>query len=149
MKQELIKLIPELVWKIIRHRLVQKYHQFLKYCIGGGIGFIIYFGTLYGLTEFANLWYLASATVAFFTSAAANYFFQRYITFKDNKTDKVWQQFLVFSAVAIVGLLINNSILYIAVEFLNIWYVIAAFMAAAIVLIWNFIANKRITFRHI
>jgi len=149
MYKQLAHIIIKSVFRVWRQRLIIKYKRFLIYSIGGGIGFIIYFSILYSLTEWAHFWYLFSATIAFIISAVANYFFQRHITFADNKSAKVWRQFIIFILVAIVGLLINNLILYTSVEFLKIWYMFGGFIAAGIVLVWNFTANKNITFRQI
>jgi len=131
------------------HRIYLRWQQFFNYCIGGGFAFIVDAGLLFVFTEFCGLWYMLSATLSFLIAAVVNYSWQRLVTFRQLKSDKVMKQFLMFSLIAVVGLLINNSMLYILVEFCGFWYMLAKAAAAIVVLIWNFIANKKITFKYI
>lgn len=124
----------------------KRYKIFWKYCLGGGTALIVDVGLLYVFTEFFGIWYLFSATLSFVCSAVYNYTFQKAITFK-NKNKNYLKQFLSFVVIALVGLAINNTLLYIEVERFKIWYVLAKIIAAAIVLVWNFLANKFFTFK--
>lgn len=142
----MIKIILEFILKIWWHQQVARFHQFLKYCIGGGLAFFIDIAGLYFFTEFFGLWYILSATLSFVLAAIFNYLFQRFITFKSQDKNYV-KQFVLFVVIALVGLLINNSILYILVEFFGLWYMFAKVIAAGVVLIWNFWANKKFTFK--
>jgi len=120
--------------------------QFFLYCIGGGFAFIIDVGGLYVFTEYLKIWYIFSATLSFILAAIFNYLFQRFITFKS--VDKnISRQFILFVIVAAIGLLINNTLLYLLVELAGIWYIFAKVLTAAIVLVWNFFVNKKFTFK--
>jgi glycosyltransferase involved in cell wall biosynthesis/putative flippase GtrA len=119
--------------------------QFFKYCIGGGTSFVVDFALLYILTEYAGLWYLSSATIAFAVAVLVNYFIQKFWTFK-SKQSAGFRQFLMFGAVQIVGLFINNTTLYFMVESIGLWYMFSKAIAAIIVLIWNFWASKMFVF---
>ncbi len=142
MLRNIIKLILKFWW----HQQIAKFHQFLKYCIGGGLAFFVDIVGLYVFTEFFGFWYILSATLSFILAAIFNYLYQRFITFKSQDKNYT-KQFILFVVIALVGLLINNSILYILVESFGIWYMFAKAFAAAIVLIWNFWANKKFTFK--
>jgi len=148
MLKDIINLIKKIIWRILKHRLIQKYEQFLKYCIGGGTALIIDVGLLYVFTEFCGFWYLLSATLSFLIAGIYNYSFQKFITFK-SESKKYFKQFLLFVVIALVGLAINNTILYLLVEEAGTWYIAAKILAAAVVLIWNFFANKKITFKYV
>ncbi len=125
--------------------LIKKYQQFFRYCIGGAISFIVDFGLLYFLTEYANLWYLWSANFSFLVSSFVNYLIQRFWTFQSEES-RVLRQFFIFLAVQTVGLFINNVIMYTLVEYFSIWYIFAKVLAALIVLIWNFWASRMFVF---
>ena len=125
--------------------LIKKNQQFFKYCVGGGTAFIIDFGLLYFLTEVANLWYLWSANFSFIVAAFVNYLIQRFWTFQSDEP-RALRQFFVFLAVQIVGLFINNTIMYTLVEYFSIWYIFSKAVAAAVVLIWNFWASRMFVF---
>ena len=125
--------------------IIKKNIQFFKYCVGGGIAFIVDFSLLYIFTEYAGFWYLWSATLSFAVAALVNYLIQRFWTFK-SKEKRAVRQFLLFMAVQIVGLFINNTTMYSLVEYLGLWYIFSKAVAAIIVLIWNFWASKMFVF---
>ena len=141
-------MLKEIIIKIVQEKLSAQIKQFFLYCIGGGFAFIIDVGGLYIFTEYFKIWYLFSATLSFILAAIFNYCFQRFITFKS--ADKnIGRQFIFFVIIAAIGLLINNTLLYLLVELAGVWYIFAKALAAAVVLIWNFIANKKFTFKQI
>ena len=139
---KIINIILQIFWQRFSARL----RQFLLYCLGGGLAFIIDVGGLYVFTEYLKIWYIFSATLSFILAAIFNYLFQRFITFKS--VDKnISRQFILFVIVAAIGLLINNTLLYLLVELAGIWYIFAKVLTAAIVLVWNFFVNKKFTFK--
>ncbi len=132
-------------------KLIYKYKVFVKYCIVGGTAAVVDFGVLFILTElFLGVeYYLVSATISFILSALTNYALNRRWTFRSS--GKKRKQIPIFFAVATMGLLINNSIMYVGMEKLllkNIQYgyLVAKVIATGLVLIWNFLGNKYITF---
>lgn len=125
---------------IVRHR-----DLLTKYATVGLLSAVLDFSLLYILTDLVGLHYLASATISFVLAATSNYWFNKNWTFKSNGQHR--KQLPVFFTLAILGLIINNNIMYIAVEQLNLHYLWAKLFAAAIVTFWNFFGNKYLTFR--
>ena len=142
MKREIIKLILNLIWQ----RLILKWQQFFKFCVVGTIGAIIDIGGLYILVEFFGLHYLLGAAISFTLAVINNYLLNKYWTFQ-NKSKNHTKQFICFLLVSIGGLLINLGIMYLLVEILFVWYLLAKAVASIIVLFWNFLMNKYITFK--
>jgi len=116
-----------------------------KYATVGLISAVIDFGALFILTDLVGFHYLTSATISFALAATANYWFNRRWTFKSS--GKRRKQLPVFFTIAILGLLINNNIIYISVEKLELHYLLGKLIAAAIVTSWNFFGNKYFTFK--
>ena len=50
-----------------------KYNRFLKFCMVGGTGSVITFGTTFILTEYAHLWYILSLAIAVVIATFVNY----------------------------------------------------------------------------
>ena len=130
-------------------KLIYKYKIFVKYCIVGGTAAIVDFGVLFILTELFGVYYLYSATVSFILAALTNYSLNRRWTFRSS--GKKRKQVPIFFAIATMGLLINNSIMFVGVEKfllkdLHYGYLLAKVVATGLVLIWNFLGNKYITF---
>lgn len=135
------------------HHLLSLYFfkakQFLKFCIVGALGTIINLLVLYGLVEFAKLWYIFGAILAFAIAATNNYALNKIWTFKDGRTGKSfiarqWTQFFIISC---FGLGINLTILYVLVNFFGVWYIFAQIIAIFVAMFSNFLGNKYWTFR--
>jgi putative flippase GtrA len=52
------------------------------------------------------------------------------------------KEFIVFLILSIVGLLINQAMMWIMVDKLLIYYMISKIIVTGIVMIWNFISRK-------
>ena len=71
----------DLLWKIF-----EKLQGYIKYCLVGSVGFGIHLLVLWFFTEYAHLWYMASAVIAIIVSAINNYALNYLWTFKDKKS---------------------------------------------------------------
>lgn len=119
---------------------------FIGYVIYAGIATIVDFVTLYSLTEYADVWYFYSAIIASIMGMATNYFLNKYLNFK-NTSRAFIRQSGIFVSVAIVTIIINQTILYILVEFTGLWYITARVISTGIALIWSFWGHKNLTFK--
>lgn len=117
----------------------------IKYAIVGSIATIVDFLVLYILTDHVGLHYLLSATLSFIMAAFVNYNMNRSWTFQSN--GKKRKQVPVFLIIATMGLLINNNILYIGVNFFGLYYLLVKVFATGLVMVWNFLGNKFLTFK--
>lgn len=113
----------------------------------GGIAFLVDFGLLYLLTEFAGLHYLISAAVSFLFGLLANYFLSRVWVFDRRTMGNATVEFAVFAVIGIVGLGLNEGIMWFVSEKIHFHDMIAKAVSAGIVLIWNFGARKFVLFR--
>jgi putative flippase GtrA len=52
-----------------------------------------------------------------------------------------------FMTVALIGLLVNAAIMAVTVDLYRLHYLVSQILATALVLVWNFAANHRWTFR--
>ncbi len=131
--------------KIIFNFFHHNRHLMAKYAVVGFTGAVVDFGLLYILTEYIGWHYLLSATVSFIFAASVNYNLNRTWTFKSK--GKKRKQLPIFFIIATMGIIINNNILYVGVEYFALYYLWAKVFAAAIVMVWNFLGNKFLTFR--
>lgn len=125
----------------------ESWELFLRYCLVGGTATIVDFGLLYILTEYAGFWYMFSASISFIGGAITNYLLNRAWTFKNNDK-RIARQLAIFLIIAVIGIFINNTILYIGVEFFGLWYMLAKAFSTAITLNWNFLGHKYLTFKN-
>ena len=118
-------------------------NKIVKFSIVGGIATIIDFTCLYIFKEFLNLNIILANTLSFIISVTYNYIASITWVFDVNKNRNKNVQFILFIVFSIVGLIINNIILYILTDKLNIYYLISKVIATIIVMIFNFVTRKK------
>jgi len=137
-------MIKKFFWFWVAY-IKNNWSQLWRYGVVGLLSAIVDFGILYLLTDKLNFYYLWSATISFIIAASLNYYLNKTWTFKVG--GQLAKQMTVFLLIAGSGILLNNLILYLLVEYGHWWYIYAKIIAAAIVTISNFFGNKYFTFR--
>lgn len=102
---------------------------------------------LYIFTDVVGIWYLYSSILAFLISLITSFLLQKFIVFKDRKTHDLPQQFSKFSLALILGTITNTILIYIFVEWFNIWYILSQIMAGIFVMVQNFLLYKIYIFK--
>lgn len=116
--------------------------QILKFGIVGGTAFIIDYALLYICTEYLGIYYFISSIISFSVSTIFNYIASIYWVFDVNKEKSQSRNFILFVGLSIVGLGINQLIMWFGVEQLHVYYMIVKIGATAIVMVFNFITRK-------
>ncbi|MEH7252410.1 GtrA family protein [Neobacillus niacini] len=123
--------------------LIDKYGQFIKFCIVGvtntGISLLVY-----ALLLKFNVHYLAASTISYFAGIVNGYIFSSSFVFKE-KTNYV--QALKFLGVYLSSLLINLAFLYILVDILHISKFLAQVIVTGFNVVYNYLLNKFWTFK--
>ncbi|HEY4501291.1 MAG TPA: GtrA family protein [Candidatus Paceibacterota bacterium] len=115
-----------------------------RFLIVGGLSVITYYSLLWGLTEFAGVWYIVSAVVAFVGYYFVNFLSQKYWTFKNNDRDALNRQLIQYTLMAIANWIINTSLLYILVEYLHLYYLVAQVILTVLVSVIAYFGFKYI-----
>ncbi|MBR1859275.1 MAG: GtrA family protein [Selenomonadaceae bacterium] len=115
--------------------------ELFKFLIAGGSCFIIELIILYSLTEFIGFNYLTSSAIAFTVAVVINYIMCVRWVFDTNKKQTLTTK-LIFITTSVAGLGINQLCMWLFVEFLDVYYMLAKIFATAIVTIWNFITKR-------
>ncbi len=114
--------------------------QLIKFCVVGGSGVVVDFGVTYALKEWAR-WnkYLANSC-GFAVAATSNYILNRLWTF-ESTDPHIARQYLVFIGIALVGLAINNAVIYVIHGRMKLNFYLAKLFAIGVVTFWNFFMN--------
>ena len=115
--------------------------QIVKFGIVGVIAAFVDVGILVVLKELFQADVLFASTISFCTSVTVNYLLSMAFVFKSKNGSKI-KEFFVFVLLSVGGLLLNQFILWLGVEFTTIHYLIIKFIAMVIVPIYNFITRK-------
>ena len=127
----------------VERMLVEKLiAQFMKFGVVGVIAFCIDYGLLIFCTEVLHINYLVSATIGFTVSVIFNYLASMRFVFKHKEDMSRRREFIIFVVLSVIGLLINNGLMWAGVEMLNIHYLITKIFATAVVMVWNFVTRK-------
>lgn len=115
--------------------------QLIRFGIVGVIATTIDYFILFFLTEYFNVYYLISSTISFIISLIVNYLLSIYWVF-DVKKKQTIKEIILFIVLSIIGLFINQIILYTGTNLLKIYYMLCKLVATVIVMIYNFITRK-------
>ena len=121
--------------------------QFVRYFFVGGFAFVVDFGLLYILTEYAGLHYLLSATLSFIAGLLVNYIISCLWVFNGSKFKNRLVEFLFFAAIGVVGLALNDALIWLFTDCIGTHYMFSKIVAAAMVYLWNFFARKYLVFK--
>ncbi|WP_415967748.1 GtrA family protein [Faecalitalea cylindroides] len=117
-------------------------NQILKFGVVGGIAFIIDYSVLFICTEFFGIYYLISSLISFSVSTVFNYIASIKWVFDVNQKKSQKKNFILFIVFSVIGLGLNQLIMWFGVDMLHIYYMLVKIGATAIVMVFNFITRK-------
>ena len=102
---------------------------------------------LWLLADVAHVHYLLSAALAFLMGLTVNYLLSTCWVFDKSRISNVWAEFAVFALIGVVGLGLNELIIYLCTGVWGMWVMLSKIISTGIVFFWNFFARKYILFR--
>jgi putative flippase GtrA len=121
--------------------------EFTRYVLVGGLAFVCDTSTLFSLTQFLKVNYLISAPLGFVVGTLVNYILSRSWVFERRRLVSTSAEMTVFTLIGVVGLGLNELILWTFQAKLRIYYLFAKCVSGVVVLGWNFGARKFALFR--
>lgn len=140
--------------------------RFAKFAIVGFTGLIVDYLLLNVLTYFGRMQEWLAIGIAFAAAATNNFIWNRLWVYPESRAEKKRKQMPVFLAVNAVGLGINELIFFvfnapidavlmnmpialIATHHQGIGLNLTKAIAAVIVMVWNYVVNRLVTFRNV
>ena len=121
--------------------------EFTRYFWAGGLATLADFAVLLLLTEVFDINYLWSNLIAVSVGLVMSYVLCVRWVFLDRRYNRVVLEFPLFVLTCIIGLLLNELLLWIFVEFGGIDYVLAKVIVTGVVFFVNFGVKKVVLFR--
>lgn len=122
--------------------------RMIRFVVSGGLAVAVNFITLYLLTEYAGLWYLASSAIGFTLGLVVSFLLQKFWTFGSSRTDVMHVQFLLYTLLFLFNLCLNTGLLYLFVEYAHAWYLFAQIFISACIAGMNYVLYQRYIFSH-
>ncbi|MFV0527415.1 MAG: GtrA family protein [Lachnospiraceae bacterium] len=116
--------------------------QVLRFGVVGGMAFLIDYVTLFLLTEFVGINYLISGAISFVLSVIFSYILSVRWVYQTNRKMNKRLEFIVFVILSLIGLGINQAIMWLGVDKMGYYYMIVKIFATAIVMVYNFVTRK-------
>lgn len=119
------------------------FRQIIKFAVVGVSAFMIDYVLMVLITEVFSINYLLSNAISFSASVIYNYILSIFWVFDvDSSKSNQCKNLVIFIVLSMIGLLINQLLMWIQVNQLNIYYMIAKIFATVVVMVYNFISRK-------
>lgn len=146
MKKDVLESLFDKVCELLHLKFKPKTRKLLiqifKFGIVGVIATIIDWFVFYLANDIFKIHYAISAILSFTVSVIYNYTASVKWVFDVNNEKSKRKQFIEFISFSIVGLLLNDLIMWICVDKFSIYYLLSKIIATAIVMVFNFITRK-------
>jgi putative flippase GtrA len=119
--------------------------KLVKFCVVGLSGMVVDFGTTWILKEKAHINKYLANSAGFILATTSNYFLNRIWTFHSHN-QQIAFEYMSFLGISVVGLALNNLIIYLLTDKLRMNFYLAKVFAIGVVTIWNFVMNYLVTF---
>lgn len=126
----------------MKEKCFRLFEQLVKFGIVGVIAFLIDYGVLFVLTEYAGIYYLISGAISFTISVVFNYFASMKYVFSGKEGMSRKKEFTIFVILSVIGLGINQILMWLGVGIFHIYYMVTKIFATAFVMSYNFVTRK-------
>ncbi len=116
--------------------------EIIRFCLVGGLSFLLDYSILFALTEYAGVYYLYSSAISFSISVVFNYWLCVVYVFKGAQK-QTKKQAIIFFSTGVIGLGLNQFCMWFFVAVAGIHYMLAKIFATAIVTIWNYVTKRK------
>jgi len=114
--------------------------QFFRYFFVGGFSAVVNLTVLAIFTSGLRFEYLVSELIAFIIATITNYILSVWWIFQ--RSNKFKTEFLLFTLIGVVGLGINELVLWLCVTELKLFYLFSEAVAILVVMVWSFVLRK-------
>jgi len=136
-----------MVEKLFKQATDNIYIQVFRYVLAGALAYGLDYCSLIVFVEIVKIHYLTAALVAFLIGAVTSYILNVRWVFDSRTFNNKYYEILIFVVIGVVGLIMNQCIIWFFTENASFHYLFSKLVATMIVFVWNFFARKYILFR--
>ena len=117
--------------------------QYCKFAAVGIISLMVDYGMMVLLTESTGLGYLKACAFSYTLSVFVNYFLSMKYVFQGREDLSKMKEATIFFVLSLVGLFLNQFVMWIAVDTFGIYYAAAKMLSTLVVTNYNFVSRKK------
>lgn len=121
--------------------------EFIRYAVASAAALALDVGSLWLFVELFQVPYLVSGALAFLVGLTVVYILSVYWVFDARALTSRRAEFMLFALIGVIGLLLNESVLWLLTERFGMFYLFSKFASVVVVFSWNFGARKWLLFR--
>lgn len=151
--------LKEKLQQLLIHKNDNLFIQFFRSVFVGGLATLVDLGVFYVLAIIFNIHPNLATTISFVFGLIINYYLTQLWVFSYTP-DSLTKSFTIFTIIGIVGLLLNNFLLYVMIDYRILAKTLgmespdsikltAKIIATFVVFVWNFSARKYFIFREL
>lgn len=126
----------------------QRLFLLIRYLFAGSLSLVTNIGLLFVFVVYLGWWYLIASTVSFIISVNISFLAQKYITFRETSTHRIPRQMVQYILIAVFNVIANAIMVFVLVDFINIFYLWAQIVSAGIIAIWSLFVYRFVIFHN-
>lgn len=130
-----------ILYNALTTKLLTGWLQFLRYGTVAVVSMVIDVGLLYALTSGLHVFYVISASISYLISMFLNYLMCKLWVFRSYRLNR-HLSFVGFCLVGVIGLGLNDLLIWFFTSNLGVYYVYSKALAAGFVFFWSFGARR-------
>jgi len=123
----------------------QLLREFSGYGVASAAALSVDMGLLWAFVH-VGIGYIVASVASFTAGAVVAYWLSITLAFRQHRMRNRRVEFLGFAAIGAMGLIINTSVIYTAVQFLGLHYMLAKSAASGFTFAFNFIVRRQLLF---
>jgi putative flippase GtrA len=123
----------------------QQLREFAGYGVASAVALSVDMGLLWAFVH-VGIDYILASVASFTVGAVVAYWLSITLAFRRHRLRDRRVELLGFVAIGVMGLIINTSVIYTAVQFLGLHYMLAKSVAAGFTFLFNFIVRRQLLF---
>lgn len=124
--------------------------EFIRFCIVGGLGFVINLIILTGLTKFLNAPVILAQLIGGEIALGSNFYLHHTWTYKRHHVTKSLKSLIVqFHATSWPAILGSTAMVSLGVDAFHLSKLVALLISSVIILGWNFVWSKYVIWKNV
>lgn len=127
---------------------MSKYFKIIRYLFAGGLAVSSNLLILFVLVHYFEVWYLTSAIISFCSAVVISYLLNKFFVFNNYSRKNIHKQFTIFFIFQLTMLGVNTLLMYVFVDIISIWYMLAQAISSLTTAVINYIFFNKIVFKN-